>query len=62
MLSKSSDPASGSTVSPGDTITYTLTVHNDSAATVSGAVVTDDLSAVLNNATLGTVGPSGLPR
>ena len=31
VLSKSSDPASGSTVSPGDTITYTLTVHNDSS-------------------------------
>ena len=30
-LSKSSDPVSGSTVQPGDSITYTLTVHNDSA-------------------------------
>ena len=56
-LVKSSDPVSGSTVKPGDAITYTLTVHNDSAATVSGAVVTDDLSQVLNNATVsGSIG------
>ena len=55
VVSKTSDPATGSTVNPGDTITYTLTVHNDSDATVAGAVVTDDLSAVLNNATV-TVG------
>ena len=52
LVSKSSDPPTGSTVNPGDTITYTLTVHNDSDATVAGAVVTDDLSAVLNNATV----------
>ncbi len=55
LVSKSSDPPTGSTVNPGDTITYTLTVHNDSDATVAGAVVTDDLSEVLNNATV-TVG------
>ncbi|GAA3617795.1 hypothetical protein GCM10022236_20030 [Microlunatus ginsengisoli] len=58
-LTKSSDPATGSTVLPGDTITYTLTVMNDSAGVVSGAVVTDDLSDVLDNATLGTVGSGG---
>ena len=56
VLSKTSDPASGSTVEPGDTITYTLTVHNDSDATVAGAVVTDDLSDVLNNASVVSVG------
>ena len=38
------------------TITYTLKVHNDSSATVTGAVVTDDLSDVLNNASVVSVG------
>ena len=56
MLSKTSDPASGSTVEPGSEITYTLRVHNDSDATVAGAVVTDDLSDVLNNASVVSVG------
>ena len=34
---------------PGGTITYTLTAHNDSQGVVSGAVVTDDLSDVVDN-------------
>ena len=54
-LTKSSDPASGETVQPGGTITYTLTAHNDSQGVVSGAVVTDDLSDVLDDATLDAV-------
>ena len=52
VLVKSSDPASGATVNPGDTVTYTLTVNNDSDGFVSGATVTDDLSDVLDNAAL----------
>jgi len=60
VLSKSSDPVSGSSVQPGDTITYTLSATNDSDAVLSGATVTDDLSNVLNNATLGTVGAGGV--
>ena len=59
VLTKSSDPASGSTVLPGDAIRYTLTAFNDSAAVVSGAVVTDDLSDVLDNATLQSIGSGG---
>ena len=50
---------SGSSVNPGDTITYTLTATNDSDAVLTGATATDDLSNVLNNATLGTVGAGG---
>ncbi|MFF3065816.1 VWA domain-containing protein [Oerskovia sp. NPDC057915] len=46
-LTKSSDPASGTQVSPGSTITYTLTATSTTDALVSGAVVTDDLSKVL---------------
>ena len=58
-LSKSSDPVTGSTVQPGDTITYTLTATNDSDGVVSGAVVTDNLAGVLNHATIGTIGSGG---
>ena len=58
-LTKASDPESGSTVDPGDTISYTLTASNDSKGLVTGAVVTDDLSDVLDNATIGTVGAGG---
>ncbi|MEV7964000.1 isopeptide-forming domain-containing fimbrial protein [Oerskovia paurometabola] len=46
-LTKSSDPASGTKVAPGSTITYTLTVTSTTGALVTGAVVTDDLSKVL---------------
>ena len=58
-LTKASDPANGSTVNPGDTVTYTLTATNDSDGVVTGAVVTDDLSDVLDNATIVSVGPGG---
>jgi uncharacterized repeat protein (TIGR01451 family) len=40
------------TVMPGDTIHYTLTVTNNSATDVLHAVVDDDLTAVLNHASL----------
>ena len=40
-------------------VTYTLTATNDSAAVLTGAVVTDDLSDVLDNATIGTIGAGG---
>ena len=44
----------------GSTITYTLTVTNTSAeATLTGASVTDDLSDVLQHASLGAVGAGG---
>ncbi len=58
-LEKTSDPVSGSEVDPGDTVTYKLTVTNTSQAELAGAVVTDDLSDVLQYATLGTVGAGG---
>ena len=51
---------------PGTTVTYTLTVHNDSDApinptTLPGATVTDDLSDVLDDATFvdGSIDPGG---
>ncbi|MEQ6899336.1 DUF5979 domain-containing protein [Microbacterium sp. KR10-403] len=51
-LSKSSDPASGSTVQPGDVVTYTLTARNTSDAVVTGAEAIDDLSDVLSASAL----------
>lgn len=59
VLTKVSDPASGATVEPGDTVTYTLTVTNNSAGYVAGATVIDDLSDVLDNATIATIGAGG---
>ena len=49
---KSSDPASGSRVEPGDTITYTVTARQLDGGPTDDAEVTDDLSDVLDDATL----------
>jgi uncharacterized repeat protein (TIGR01451 family)/fimbrial isopeptide formation D2 family protein len=57
---KSSDPTSGSLVDVGGTITYTLTAHNDSDARLADAIATDDLSDVLDDATLTGPLPAGL--
>lgn len=51
---KSSDPPSGTTVRPGQVITYTVTASQLVGATTPNAVVTDDLSDVLNHATFVT--------
>lgn len=52
-LEKTSDPASGSSVDPGDQVTYTLTATNTTDnAVLRGAVATDDLSDVLRYASL----------
>jgi uncharacterized repeat protein (TIGR01451 family) len=59
-LEKTSDPASGSLVVPGSTITYTLTAANAGPGAVTGAVVVDDLSEVLRQATLVEPLPAGV--
>ena len=51
-LVKDSDPVSGSTVKPGESITYTVTATNLTDVVVKDAIVSDDLSDVLDNATL----------
>ena len=51
-LAKTSDRPDGAVVEPGDEITYTLVATNTSAAVVAGAQARDDLSAVLDDATL----------
>ncbi|MCL2653439.1 MAG: hypothetical protein FWD63_06590, partial [Propionibacteriaceae bacterium] len=52
QTTKTSDPADGSFVAPGSIITYTLTAHNDGDIPRNPAVLTDDLSDVLANATI----------
>ncbi|WP_210649048.1 DUF11 domain-containing protein [Nocardioides sp. SYSU D00065] len=49
--SKTSDPKSTSKVSIGDEVTYTVRVKQVGKAAVPGATLTDDLSAVLDDAT-----------
>lgn len=50
---KTSVPATGSEVAPGDVVDYTVTAYQIAAGgTSTGVVVTDDLSGVLDDATL----------
>ncbi len=51
-ITKVSDPKSGSKVKGGDVITYTITARNTGATVLDPVLITDDLSQVLNNATL----------
>lgn len=60
-LSKTSDPASGSKVKPGQVITYQLTLTNPSARDAVGVGVSDDLSQVLNHASLVAISTSPAP-
>ncbi|QAY69451.1 DUF11 domain-containing protein [Xylanimonas protaetiae] len=61
-VAKSSDPATGSTVQPGDVITYTITATDlgGGAERPHDLTVTDDLAGVLDDATLdaGSISPS----
>ncbi|MBB6405958.1 prealbumin-like fold domain-containing protein [Arthrobacter sp. AZCC_0090] len=55
-LSKTASPASGTYINPGDpsanrVITYTVTATNSTVNPITGVILTDDLSQVLNNAT-----------
>ncbi|GAA5196755.1 hypothetical protein GCM10023346_29890 [Arthrobacter gyeryongensis] len=55
-LGKSASPSTGTSINPGDpstnrVITYTVTATNSTANAVTGVILTDDLSQVLNNAT-----------
>lgn len=60
LLAKTSDPLDGSTVAPGSTIEYSLAVTNTGPVVLTGRAVTDDLSGVLDNATLSRPLPEGL--
>jgi uncharacterized repeat protein (TIGR01451 family) len=55
-LGKTASPASGIYINPGDPsaariVTYSVTATNSTSNPVTGVVLTDDLSQVLNNAT-----------
>jgi uncharacterized repeat protein (TIGR01451 family) len=51
-IAKSSDPATGTAVQPGSTITYSLTVTSSGEVPVHDIVVVDDLAGMLPFATL----------
>ncbi|MEV4668726.1 SpaA isopeptide-forming pilin-related protein [Microbacterium sp. LWO12-1.2] len=53
-FAKTATPAAGSIVKPGDTVTYAVTVTNGTAGTSTTGEVTDDMSEVLDKATLVT--------
>lgn len=46
-VTKTSDPATGSVVNPGDTVTYTVTITPGQVGFVDDVVVVDDMSGVL---------------
>ncbi|MCD7101407.1 DUF7927 domain-containing protein [Pseudoclavibacter sp. 13-3] len=50
-LEKSSDPVTGSTVAPGQVITYAVTVSNTGETVLTPVAVSDDLTGVLVHAT-----------
>ena len=52
VFSKTADPASGSTVAVGGTVTYTIIITQTGTGPVVGARVDDDLSDVLDDARL----------
>ncbi len=54
---KSSNPATGTVVVPGDSITYTIPIANTGGVALTGKTVVDDMSDVLDGATL-TAGPT----
>ncbi|MEU1970280.1 DUF5979 domain-containing protein [Microbacterium sp. NPDC019599] len=57
---KTSDPPTGSSVEPGDTVTYTVTVDSTGTVPVHDIVVTDHLSQVLSYGVVGAItAPAG---
>ncbi|WP_261165246.1 DUF11 domain-containing protein [Microbacterium sp. Marseille-Q6965] len=48
VFAKTADPASGTQVNKGDTVTYTLTVTQRGQGAIADAVVTDDVAGVLS--------------
>ena len=49
---KAADPAEGSLVGPDQNVTYTITIQNTGATTLTNLKIDDDLSNVLDDATL----------
>jgi uncharacterized repeat protein (TIGR01451 family)/fimbrial isopeptide formation D2 family protein/LPXTG-motif cell wall-anchored protein len=51
-VAKTSDPADGDVVQPGDRVTYTLTITSTGEADYAAVTVTDEMADVLDDATL----------
>lgn len=51
-VTKSSNPVEGSTVDPGSTVTYGLAIQNTGSTALANLKIDDDLSDVLDDATL----------
>lgn len=49
---KTANPAEGTTVSPGQNVTYTIAIQNTGATALTNLKIDDDLSNVLDDATL----------
>ncbi len=60
-LEKTSDPASGTLVGAGQSITYILTVTNRGDVPMTGLTVRDDVSKITPHASVGTM-PAGATR
>ncbi|MFK4788737.1 SdrD B-like domain-containing protein [Microbacterium sp. ZW T5_56] len=57
QYAKTSDPVPGTVVKPGDAVTYTVTAVNPSATqSITTGTLTDNMSAVLDKATLSPAG------
>ncbi|MDO4791216.1 MAG: SdrD B-like domain-containing protein [Buchananella hordeovulneris] len=52
VFHKTAAPAAGETVNVGDTVQYTVTVEHEKGSAIDNATLTDDLAAVLDDATL----------
>lgn len=51
-VNKTANPADGSNVDPGNTVTYTLTITNTGATALTSLKIDDDLTDVLDDATM----------
>jgi len=51
-VGKTANPAEGSTVNSGDIVTYTLTINNTGSTALSNLKIDDDLTDVLDDATV----------
>jgi fimbrial isopeptide formation D2 family protein/LPXTG-motif cell wall-anchored protein len=51
-VGKTANPAEGSTIDPGATVTYTLTINNTGSTALANLKIDDDLTDVLDDATV----------
>ena len=61
VVTKTADPASGTAVTPGETVTYQLTFSNPAPAAPADLQYADDLTGVVDDATVAMAGISVTP-